>query len=356
MATQTFDEVKAEAFGGHVVTILNGSFTALLLSVGYQTGLLDTLAHMPPATSERIAAMAGLNERYVREWLGGMAVSGIVAYDRVDRTFSLPPEHAASLTRAAGTNNMAKFMQYIAVLGNVEGDIIDCFRNGGGVPYSAYPRFQQLQAEETRAVYDETLVQTTLPLVPGLIDRLHTGADALDIGCGQGHAINVMARAFPRSRFTGYDFSAEGVRAGRDEAAELGLDNARFAVRDATSLDATEEFDFILAADVIHDLARPEQVLAAIARALRPGGTLLMIDIGASSDLADNIDHPMGAMLYGASIFHCMAVSLSQGGPGLGTMWGEQTARRLLEGAGFAVEIRQVPGDILNNYYIATRH
>ena len=355
MATQTFDETKAEIFGGQMVTILNNSFTALLLSIGHQTGLFDLLADMPPATSERIAAAAGLNERYVREWLGGMVVSGIIAYDGIARTYSLAPEHAASLTRAAGANNLAKFMQYVSVLGNVEEAVVACFRNGGGVPYAAYPRFQQLQAEETRAVYDDTLVQTTLPLVPGLVERLQTGAEVLDIGCGQGHAINVMARAFPHSRFTGYDFSGEGVAAGRDEAAALCLDNAHFEIRDATSLDVEEQYDFILAADVIHDLAQPERVLAAVARALRRDGTFLMIDIAASSELADNVGHPMAPMLYGASIFHCMTVSLSQGGPGLGTLWGEQAARRMLEDAGLGVEIKQIPGDLLNKYYIASK-
>lgn len=354
MATRELDAERAEAFAGTMLGILNGGAASLFLSVGHQTGLLDTMAELEPATSAEIAAAAGLEERYVREWLAGLTVSGVLEHDPVAGTFALPPEHAACLTRAAGPDNLASFAQYIGLFAEVEQEVVTCFRDGGGVPYASFPRFQRIMAEESAQVNDAVLVDVTLPVVPGLVERLRAGIDVLDVGCGSGHAVNLMAKAFPASRFTGYDFSEEGVAAGRAEAARLGLTNARFELRDVTALDEPGGYGLVTAFDVVHDTAAPERLLAGIAKALAPGGIFLMVDIAASSHVHENLEHPLGPALYAASLFHCMTVSLAQGGAGLGTMWGEQKALELLAGAGFAdVEVKRVEGDILNNYYVA---
>ncbi|MGH2561139.1 MAG: class I SAM-dependent methyltransferase [Thermomicrobiales bacterium] len=356
MATDVIDQAKQEAFVGQMLDVINGSSLAMMTSIGHQTGLFDTMADRPPSTSARIAAAAGLDERYVREWLGAMVTGRIVDFDPVGDTYALPLEHAASLTRAAGPDNLAFFTQYVALMGIVEEQVVASFRNGGGVPYAAYPRFQQLQAEETARVYDATLIDLVLPLVPGLVERLERGIDILDVGCGSGHAINLIARAYPNSRCTGYDFSADGVAAARTEAARLGLANAHFDVVDIATIAIADRFDLIAAFDVIHDLARPATVLQAIFAALRPGGIFLMQDIAGSSHLHENLEHPLAPTLYTYSTMHCMTVSLAQGGEGLGTMWGEQKARQMLEEAGFTLRaVEQIPGDILNNYYIATK-
>ena len=350
------DGAKAEEFAGKMVGVLNGGMLALMTSIGHQTGLFDTIANLPPSTSEEIASSANLNERYVREWLGAMVVGGIVEYDPEQATYHLPPEHAACLTRAAGPDNLATLAQYVPLLGNVEGGILESFRNGGGVPYSAYPRFQELQAEESAQVQDASLIEAILPLVPGLVEHLECAADVADIGCGQGHAVNLMAWAFPNSRFVGYDLSEEGIAAARAEAGRMGLENARFEARDVTAFDAGGRFDLITAFDVIHDLARPAEVLRSIFDALRPGGTFLMVDIAASSHLHENLGHPLGPALYAVSTMHCMTVSLEQGGVGLGTVWGEHKAREMLSEAGFGeVEVKQVEGDFFNNYYVAIK-
>ncbi|MBT2366010.1 class I SAM-dependent methyltransferase [Streptomyces sp. ISL-10] len=347
------DPAKQEAFAGEVVDVLNKGALALLTSVGHQTGLFDTLAGLAPSTSDEIAKAAGLDERYVREWLGGMVVGGFVEYDPGGRTYRLPPEHAASLTRAAGTDNLAGLMPYIALMGEVEQQVVRSFREGGGVPYSAYPRFQALQAEETARVYDQALVDVIIPLVPGLTDRLRSGIDALDVGTGEGHAPVVLAQAYPVSRFSGIDRSEAGIAAGRAEAAGLGLDNVEFILGDSTEISG--RYDLITAFDVIHDLAQPARTLAVIAKSLREGGTFLMGDIAASSRLEKNIGHPFGPALFGFSVFYCMTTSLSTGGAGLGTVWGQETAERMLSEAGFrSVDVRSVEGDPLNVYYIAT--
>lgn len=356
MTEQQLDRARSEAFAERMLGVLNSAGAALMTSVGHRTGLFDAMANLPPSSSEQIAKAAGLHERYVREWLGAMVTSRIVQHDAASETYVLPKEHAAWLTRAAGLNNLALQTQYLPLMATVEQRVIECFRQGGGVPYSAYPRFQELMAEESGAVLDAALIDTVLPLVPALPDRLRTGIDVLDVGCGRGHAVNLMARAFPKSRFTGYDFSEEGITAGRDEAKRLELPNARFEVHDAAALGGDARYDLITAFDAIHDQAHPARVLEGISRSLRPDGVFLMVDIRASSKVGENVDHPLGTWLYTVSCFHCMTVSLALNGTGLGTVWGEQTALRMLAEAGFPkVEVKQVEGDLYNSYYVARK-
>jgi len=349
------DAAAAEQFAGRVLEVFNDASVALMASIGAQTGLFDTMAALPPATSQEVATAAGLNERYVREWLAAMTTARFVLHDPDARTYWLPPEHTASLTTAAGPQNLALLMPLVAMLGNVEQEIIECFRVGGGLSYDAYPRFHQYMAAQSAAVADAALVESILPLAPGVVARLGEGIDVLDIGCGRGHTINVMAQTFPASRFTGYDFSVEAIEFARSEATDLGLDNVRFDVVDVARLDAISSYDLVTAFDAVHDQADPAGVLAGVHGALRPGGTFLMVDINASSNLCDNIAVPWGTFLYTVSAMHCMSVSLGLGGAGLGTAWGRQLAESMLRGAGFrAVAVHQVEADPFNLYYVAT--
>lgn len=351
---RTFDQQRAEAFAGQLMTVLDHASLALLTCVGHRTGLFDAMADAGPGTSTEVARAAALDERYVREWLGGMVVGGIVDYDPEHRTYTLPPEHAAFTTSQAGPDNLAFFAQYLALMGAIEPEIVRVFREGGGVPYSSYPTFQQVQRDETARVYDVALVDGILTLVPGLADRLREGISVVDVGTGAGHAVNVMARAFPRSSFLGVDISEEGIALARAEAATSGLDNARFEQRDAAELDG--RFDLVTAFDTVHDQARPTQLLSAIADAVAPGGVFLMGDIAFSSRLEDNIGNPLASTIFAISVFHCLTVSLAYGGEGLGTAWGEQRAREMLAAAGFDdVTTAQIEGDPLNLYYVARR-
>ena len=353
---QHIDEAKSEAFAEQMLSMMNQGALSLMLSIGHKTHLFDSLSSMAPSTSEQIAVATGLNERYVREWLAAMVTGRIIEYDPTRGTYHLPAEHAAWLTREAGMQNMAFQMQYIVMLAKVHEQIIDCFSKGGGVPYASFPSFQQLMAEESLYVMDSSLLQVILPLVAGLEERLQAGIDVADIGCGSGHALNIMAQAFPRSRFTGYDFSQEGIASAQAESRQLGLTNTHFEARDVSHLDIQDHYDFMTAFDSIHDQARPAEVLKAIERALRPGGIFLMLDIRASSQLEENMKHPLGPFLYTVSCNHCMTVSLADDGAGLGTMWGEQLASQMLHEAGFThVEVKHVKGDIANSYYIASK-
>ncbi len=355
-AQPVVDQAKVEAFAERMLGVVNEASVALMTSIGHRTGLFDAMAGLAPSTSAEIAAAANLDERYVREWLGAMVTGRIVEHDPAEETYSLPQEHAALLTRAATPDNLAVTTQWIPLLGSVEDEIVESFREGGGVPYSAYPRFHEVMAEESAQTVVAALTGSILPLVPGLTERLEAGIDVLDVGSGSGRALNHMASAFPNSRFVGYDLSQEAVTRANAEAAERGLANVHFEIRDAAALGEQARFDLITTFDVVHDQAKPTMVLEGIAQALRDDGVYLMQDIAGSSHLSNNMDHPLGPFGYTISTMHCMTVSLSQGGAGLGTMWGEELAQEMLHEAGFAsVEVRKLPHDFINSYFISRK-
>ena len=233
---------------------------------------------------------------------------------------------------------------------------MECFKRGGGLPYSAFPHFHEVMAEDSGQTVVAALTDHILPLVPGLSERLEDGIDVLDVECGSGRALNLMARSFPNSRFTGYDFSEEAIAIARAEAEKYGTTNVRFEVKDAASLEERASYDLITTFDAVHDQADPAAVLKGIADALKDDGAYLMQDIAGSSHVHKNMNHPIGPFLYTVSTTHCMTVSLAQGGEGLGTMWGEEKAKEMLREAGFEqIEVEQLPHDFVNSYYIVKK-
>jgi SAM-dependent methyltransferase len=349
-----FDSRKADDFARGVFGILNHGALALMLSIGHRAGLFDAMRRLAFATSREVADEAGLQERYVREWLGAMATGGIVEYDPRARAYRLPPEHAAVLTREARPYNLAATAQWIPLLAGVEDEVLACFERGGGVPYASYERFHQVMAEDSDQTTVAALSDAIVPLVPGLREALERGADVLDVGCGSGGVIRELARLFPRSRFTGYELTAGAVAEARAAAADLRLANTHFEVRDVADLDVRQAFDLVTAFDAIHDQARPDAVLRVIAGALRPDGVFLMQEARGSSRIEEDARLPLAPFLYTVSCLHCTTVSLAAGGAGLGAMWGVETARRMLDEAGFKeVEVHMLPHDVLNQYYVA---
>ncbi len=354
-----FDSTKADAFAERFVTALNNGALCLMASIGHRTGLFDVLRELPPSTSDEIATQAGLNERYVREWLGAMVTAGVIEINPTSNRFSLPAEHAAFLTRAAAADNLSVFAQYIAVLGGVEDDIVECFREGGGVSYEKYPRFHAVMAEDSGQSVLSSLVGHVLPLVQGLTDQLASGIRVLDVGCGRGLIMIRLAELYPGSRFIGMELSLEAIEFARHAAAGRGLQNIEFVAADLSNFDETaesESFDFVTTFDAVHDQVRPFNVLKGIYRALKADGVYLMQDIKGSSHIQNNIDHPIGTFLYTISCMHCMTVSLAQNGEGLGAMWGEEKTREYLQHAGFrSIETHELAHDIQNNWYVVRK-
>lgn len=350
--TPALDHQKHDAFGEKLLTTLNHGMTSLMISIGHRTGLFDVMSDAKARTSDQLAQDAGLNERYVREWSGSMTAARIFNYDSETKTYQLPLEHAAWLCRSAPTSNMAIFAQYIAELGSVEDRIVQCFKQGGGVPYEAYKRFHDIMEEDSGQSIVPIIIEQVIPLFPQLHERLTQGINVLDVGCGRGNAIIRLAQHYPASQFTGYDLSEPALNHARQNAQALGLANIQFIQKDLTHWHEPDTFDWITALDAIHDQARPDNVLAAIHTALRNDGVFFMLDIDANSDPQGNIDHPLGQLLYGISCLHCMTVSLAQGGMGLGAVWGTQLARQMLQEAGFEnINIHRFEHDVQNAYY-----
>jgi SAM-dependent methyltransferase len=356
MTVATLERPASEQFSERALRIINDAALALMMSIGHRTGLFDRMAQLPPCTAAEIAGAAQLNERYVREWLGAMVTGGIVEYEPGTETYHLPEAHAACLTRAASPNNVAVTAQWISVLGSVEDPVVEAFHHGRGVPYNAYRRFHDVMAEESRQTVVDGLLTHILPHVDGLVGRLGSGIDVLDIACGSGRAVMAMAEMFPTSRFTGIDISAEAIAAGRAGIMERKIRNATVVQADAAELWLEGTYHLVTAFDAIHDQARPQRVLERIHAALRPGGIFLMQDIAGRTMLQDNLSNPLAPFNYTISCMHCMSVSLAAGGPGLGAMWGREQALEMLGAAGFTkVRVDMLPHDPLNYYYVAVK-
>jgi 2-polyprenyl-3-methyl-5-hydroxy-6-metoxy-1,4-benzoquinol methylase len=335
-------------FSERLLQVYNDAALTLMISIGHQVGLFATMRGMTPSTSVEIAAASGLQERYVREWLGSMVTGGVILVD--EGRYQLPEEHAASLT---GPDGLAGPSQYIAEMGRVEQFVVECFRNGGGVPYEKYPRFHDIMAEDSAHFVAGALEAHILPLVPGLVERLRSGIRVVDVGCGRGMTMARLAELFPNSRFEGVDFSVDAI--GFAQANER-TSNVSYRAEDATAPLEEDAYDFVTTFDAIHDQGRPLDVLQNICRALKSDGVYLMQEIRGSSHHHGDIGHPLGTLLYTISCMHCMTVSLAQGGEGLGAMWGEEKTREYLSRAGFAsVEKHELAHDIQNNWYVVRK-
>jgi SAM-dependent methyltransferase len=345
---------EVQAFLGDLVSIYAGSMLTYMIDIGHRTGLF-TAAMQGPATSAELADRAGLDERYVREWLGAMVTGHIFDYAPDEQAYTLPPAHAAVLTD--GPMSLAPMAGLQTHLGKHVHQVAHAFREGGGVPYAEYrPEFTDLMDAIGRNIYDGLLIDGYLPLVPGLRDSLERGARVADVACGTGHVLVLLARVFPQSSFVGYDLDDGAIARARAEAAGAGLTNVTFEVADAARLKVSEPFDVVFVFDAIHDQVDPAGVLARIHDALKPGGRFVMKEPHAADRLEDNMANPLAPVLYSVSTLHCMTVSLAHGGAGIGTMFGEQLARRMLDEAGFTdVHVHTAPGDPGDAIYVSSR-
>ena len=346
------DPERVKEFAKQLVSLYSGGGLTLMIDLGGRTGLFEALAE-GPGTSDEIASRAGLKERPVREWLGSMAVAGIVMYDAATHLFTLPGEHAMCLT-GDGAFNLAPMAQLLGHSGKLIAKVAESFRTGAGVPYSEYrPEFTELADVIGRRRYDAMLVGGYLALAHGLPARLEAGIRVADVGCGSGHCINLMAAAFPRSTFVGYDIDKEGIARGHAEAEAMSLANTSFVAMDAGVLPPEPKCGLITAFDAIHDQTDPAGVLRRIREALAPDSIFFMLDIRASSNLEDNVGKPTAPWIYTTSVMHCLQVSLAGGGAGLGAAWGEQKAREMLTLAGFSrIETARPPMDPFNLVYV----
>ena len=356
MTTQSiaslFDDSRVETLSQQLTNIFNNSALSLMVSIGHRTRLFDVLSLLSPANSSQIAYAAGLQERYVREWLNVMVVGKILDYFPSNKTYHLPPEHAVLLTRAASPTNMAAIAQYIPVIASAEDEIVKCFAEDSDVSYEQFHRFHEVLAEDSAQRVVAALEDHILPAVPNLLEDLRLGIDVLEVGCGQGHVLNKMASLFPNSQFTGYDLSEDAIATATTQSQQL--PNVQFQIRDITRLEEIENYNLITSFDAMQDQAAPAQLLRNIYNALRPDGVYLMQEIHAASDVSGNLNHPLAPLLYTVSCMHCMTASLAA--DDLELVTGREKAFELLQEAGFThIEIKQLPHDVVNDYYIVCK-
>jgi SAM-dependent methyltransferase len=354
---------KKELFSERMTRILNHGALNLAMALGYRNRIFDVLEELGrPVTVSELAGASGLNERYLLEWLGVMVTGQIIELSTTPKDESgyfLPPEHAAFLTRRAGSSNIGVYTQEIPLLTSCAMEQVhEGFVTGAGVPFSSYPDFQQFMSELSNAKHREVLIEKFLPEVDAgrLVERLKKGIRVCDLGCGEGVALNLMAAAFPGSDFVGIDNHEQAIRTAKAEAQKMDLSNAEYRLLDAAEVHKKEDmaarFDYVFAFDSIHDQTRPLEALKGIRHMLAPGGIFSMIDIDASSDHKGNLDHPMGPFLYTVSLMHCMPVGLNDKGTGLGMMWGREKAESLLWEAGFKdIELIKMDHDPFNIHY-----
>ncbi|CAN5230989.1 class I SAM-dependent methyltransferase [soil metagenome] len=348
----SLDRQAAGGFARTLVGHLSSAMTVTMLELGARLGLLEALAGAPQTTAD-LASRTGLQPRYVREWAELLVTAGILVHDETAGTVVLPVEHAAALTLAT-PYNLAGMLAIATATAQSLPELETVFRDGGGIGYDR----QRIDADAVMHQlsgnrYDALLVDSYLAQVPGLARRLTAGARVLEIGCGQGHAARLIGRSFPASTVVGLDLSEAAVHSATAVAEEEGLDNTVFVQGDATDPPAGP-WDVVCAFDVIHDLARPFDALAAARGVLADDGVLVMIDSGAPPTLAERADLPWAPMMYGVSIGHCMTVSLAQEGEGLGTMWGREGVLAALAGAGFGpVATYELKGDPMDLLYVA---
>jgi SAM-dependent methyltransferase len=344
METQAvLDQAKVDKFVGKVLGDTSATLVTLLAAIGDRLGLFKELARSGPVTSADFASRTGINERYAREWLGGMATAGYIAYDAATQRFNLPPEHMPALSHEGGPFFFGGVHEMLPALAGVIDQVSESFRRGGGVAQSAYgPHFWDGMERFTMGWFENLLTQQWIPAMPDVQAKLESGALVADVGCGRGRALIKMAQAFPKSRYVGYDVFGPSVDRAMVNAKTAGVgDRVSFHQLDA-SLALPEQYDVVATFDVVHDAADPRGLLRSIRSALRPDGIYVCLDINCSDKLEENAG-PLGAMFHGFSVLYCMTTSLANGGVGLGTVGlHEPKVRELCTEAGFSV-VRRVP-------------
>jgi ubiquinone/menaquinone biosynthesis C-methylase UbiE len=350
-----------------MIEILNYGAINLAMAIGYRTGLLDVMdAFERPQTIEAISDRAGLNPRYVQEWLGAMTTAEIVELSEAkdgENQYYLPRHCGDLIARRAGDSNLGVYTQEIPLLTACAMEaVIDGFTTGEGVTYDHYPKFQAFMSQLANAKHRQILVNKFLPSVDKgrMIPQLEFGIQVCDLGCAEGVAVMLMAQAFPQSRFIGIDISSEAIDAARRQTRRQKIENLEFIVLDAAHLKNNREmkglFDYVTAFDAIHDQTRPLDVLRGVHHILAPDGRFSMVDIAANSKLADNLAHPMGPFLYTVSLMHCMPVGLVDRGNGLGMMWGREKAVEMLEKARFQrIQVLKIPDDPFNLHFFCRK-
>ena len=348
------DQQKVEALAFRMVGDMAGSFSMALGHIGDRLGLFHAMKGAGPLTGEQLAAKTRLNERYVREWLKAMVAAEYLDYDAASGRYVMTEEQAYVLADDTSPLSAGGPLQFTApTVANTE-KLVRIFRDGGGIPYSEIgPEVPEGIARFFGPGYVNFLVQEWLPAVPGLPERLKTGIDVADVGCGYGLSTMTMATAFPASRFVGIDFDAGSIFRARRVSAERGLLNIDWRAEPAHLLPRDRRFGLACAFDCIHDMVDPKATLRAIRDSLARDGVFVWSEPNVSDNPLEN-RNPVGKAFQCVSPLHCMTVSLAHRGEGLGTAIGERGVRALAQDTGFS-HVEKLPIQNPFNQFFALR-
>ena len=351
--TQPLDTDKLHAAIGLFLRDVGSVITAASVITGEKLGLYKALAGGGPQTSQELAAATKTHERYVREWLANQAAAGYVLYDPDSRRFALPAEHVPLLADDASEVNMCALFGMGQPLFADEPKMTQAFKTGRGVGWHEHDvRLYGMTDRIFRNGYAAHLVADWLPALDGVEAKLRTGAKVADVGCGYGSSTILMAKAYPMSQFVGYDYHEPSIVAAREAATRAGLaDRVKFEVVYGDAVPA-RDFDLVCCFDCVHDMGDPVGVLSRLHGALKPNGTLMIVEPFAGDALEENLT-PVGRIFYGASTMLCTPASLSQeGGLALGAQAGEARIREVAMQAGFS-EFRRAAETPFNLVYEA---
>ena len=351
---RTIDPEKLDETIKHVFGMLSGAVVSGMIYLGDRLGLYRALADAGPHTSDELAEKTGLHERWVREWLRAQAAAGLIDYPG-DGKFELSPEASAVLGDEDHPRFAAGGFCGLPARFAVIEKLPESFRTGIGLPFDASGREGSRGIERMFAPWFRAmLVPVVLPALDGVKDKLEAGGKAADVGCGAGVALIEMAKAFPESRFHGYDISEHALELAEENKAKAGVANLEFHNAALDPMPGDASFDFVSSFDCIHDMTQPGEVIGAIRRAMKDDATWLIADIKSKPTFEENMaKNPMAAMMYSFSVMSCMSSALSEpGGAGLGTLgFTEELAREMTAAAGFTRFTTHDFDNPMNAYY-----
>jgi len=328
----TISEEKLNEFLGKVVCDVGSAASGVLVVIGDKLGLYRAMADSVAVTPAELANRTELSERYVREWLNAQAAGGYVTYDATKGTFTLPPEQAAALADTESPAFVAGLFQVTAAMWAGESKIAANFRTGGGLEWAhQHPCLFEGTERFFRSGYIGNLMSNWIPALDGVEGKLKTGAKVADVGCGLGASTILMAKAFPKSQFHGFDYHAGSIEMARQRAKAQGVSkNVTFDVAKSTDFPGSN-YDLIAHFDCLHDMEDPEGAAKYARRQIAPDGTWMIVEPFASDKPEDN-HNPVGRVMYSASTMLCVPHSLAHQGPALGAQAGEARLRQIVVG------------------------
>jgi len=330
------DDAKLHQFMGQMLSDLGGAASVALVRIGDALGLYKTLHERGPMTVTELAAAAGVNQRYLREWLSHQAASNYLSYDRATQKFELPPEQAMVFAVEDSPVYMMGAFDLMTWMTESKDQVQAVFLTGSGVPWSDHSAcFFCAVARFFRPGYHNNLVSNWLPALDGVVPKLERGARVADVGCGHGWSTVLMAKAFPKSHFIGYDFHPSSIEHAAAHAREHGVTaNTRFEVATAKGY-PEKDLDLVAFFDCLHDMGDPAGAAAHVRQSLKPDGSWMIIEPMAGDKLEDNLN-PVGRIYYAGSTMGCVPTSMSQEvGAALGAQAGEAKLREVITAGGF---------------------